>query len=110
MTNQLDMPFLLILPSKVTKCKKISRGAQMHFGVLVGLAVNEGYCWARDETLAGAHEVSTRQIKRWHEVLEANGFIKRECSNINYRTEEGKFLWKRVRKINLNTEEMKYDT
>jgi len=110
MTNQLELPFLLILPSKVTKCKKMSLGARMHFAVLAGLAVNEGYCWTRDETLAEMNDVSTRQIKRWHKELESNGFIKRECSNINYRTEEGKFLWKRVRKINLNTEEMKYDT
>jgi hypothetical protein len=95
----LDFPYISIIPYSVMSCGSLEPSAKLYYGCLAGLARQEGYCWATDSQLAEMHKVCERQIKRWNESLEKNGFIKRQTENKTYRNDDGKLLWKKTRKI-----------
>ncbi len=99
MQTQLDMPYVAIIPYAVMSDKEIEANAKLHYGCLAGLAKKEGYCWASDDQLAEMHGVHKSQIKRWHNSLEKKGHIRRQTENRPYRSDDGKLLWKKERKI-----------
>ena len=95
----LEFPYISIIPYSVMSCTDLEPNAKLHYGCLAGLSKKEGYCWATDEQLAEMHKVSERQIKRWNDSLEKNGFIKRITENKPYEDSSGRWLWKKKRKI-----------
>ena len=95
----LEFPYISIIPYSVMSCTDLEPNAKLYYGCLAGLSKKEGYCWATDEQLAEMHKVSERQIKRWNDSLEKNGFIKRITENKPYEDSSGRWLWKKKRKI-----------
>lgn len=96
---KLKFPFLSTTPSFVRLNKSLPASCKLYFGDLVGLAQQEGYCWAEDKDLAEMQEVSVRTIKYWNQLLEAAGFIRRETQNVSYRNEKGLLRWRKKRRI-----------
>ena len=100
--EKLDFPYLTTIPYAVMSSKKVCPQAKLHYGCLVALSKNHGYCWATNEQLAEMHQVSLTQIKTWNSELKKEGFIKLLTKNIPYRNEKGSLLWKKQRKIYVN--------
>ena len=67
--KKLMPPFLATIPRNVLADKNLQSAAKLHYGYLVGLARNEGYCWATDQQLADMHEVSIKAVEKWHQSL-----------------------------------------
>ena len=97
--SKLNFPTYSIIPFEVLSNQNLSDKAKLLYGVIAGLAVNEGYCWATNEQIAELYEVEERTIRRRLEELEVEGLIFREHSSRSYRDKNEKFLWKHERKI-----------
>jgi DNA-binding transcriptional regulator YhcF (GntR family) len=102
MSQDLDLPYVALVPYAVLSDPNLSDAAKIHFGILAGLAKKFGYCWASDDQLAKMKGVNVRQIKRWHEQLEKAGFIKRDTTNHLLPNETHDFKWVKKRKIFVN--------
>lgn len=70
-------PFLTIIPYNVRNDKRLTSNEKLFYGDLVGLAQNEGYCYAENKWFVETFEVSERTIRNWLENLENCGYIKR---------------------------------
>ena len=100
--KSLEMPYMAHIPYKVLSDKNLQPMAKIHFGCISGLAVKEGYCWATDKQFAEMHGVDESTIKRWNKELEKGGHIQKISENKPYRTQDGKMLWRKERKIYIN--------
>lgn len=94
-----SLPYIYSIPYPVFTDSSISSSAKLHFALLSGLSVKEGYCWATDEYLAEKQNCTDRQIKTWHKELEDAGHITRVIKNYPYIAKDGRQLWKKRRKI-----------
>lgn len=97
--TKLDLPYLAVIPYNILIDNDLNPAAKIFYGCLVGLSKKEGYCYASDEQLAEQHSVDVRTIKRWLKSLEEKGFISRHTKNVPYKTDEGKLIWRKKRKI-----------
>jgi len=97
--NKLDFPYLAVIPYDVMIDTDLEPNAKLHFGCLSALSKKEGYCYATDKQLAQMHGVNIAQIERWNKHLKDKKFIHTESKNITYRSNDGKLLWKKQRKI-----------
>jgi DNA-binding transcriptional regulator YhcF (GntR family) len=96
--TKLYLPEYAILQLPIRECKEVSESAKIYFGELAVLNSKRGYIPYTDEQLAEMKGVGVRTIKRWHDELEKNGFIKRKCKN--HLIQEGdKRTWKKQREI-----------
>src|SRR6202021_818424 len=102
MNQDLQLPYVALVPFKVLCDKNISDASKIHFGILSGLARSYGYCWATDEQLAQMHGVSIKNIERWNKELSDAGHIIRDTENICTKKDGGGHLWVRKRKIYTN--------
>jgi len=97
--NELDLPYVAIIPYNVQIDESITDSCKLYYGQIVGLGKKSGYMWATDEQLAQMKGVSIRTIERWNNQLEHSGHIRRETRNIPSRDTNGKMIWIKKRKI-----------
>ncbi len=97
--SSLEMPYAAIIPFKILSDKQLHASVKIFYGCLVGLAKNEGYCFASDDQLAEMFGVSDRQITRWLGLLEKKNYISRHTVNVPHRNDNGVTLWTKTRKI-----------
>ena len=101
----LELPYRISIPREVLSDKTLQHGARLHYGLITALAKKEGYCWATDEQLADAWQVSVKTIEKWNRSLQKAGHIRRETESKQYKEKErqdGKkcrWLWKKRRRI-----------
>ena len=100
--NNLDLPYIAIIPYHVQADTSISDAAKLYFGQTVQLAKKTGYMWATDEQLAEMKGVSKRSIERWNNELEKAGHIRRVTGNYPVKNPDGSFSWIKKRKIYFN--------
>jgi len=97
--SSLEMPYAAIIPFKILADKQLHATAKIFYGCLVGLAKNEGYCYASDDQLAEMFGVTDRQINRWLGLLEKKNYISRHTVNLPHRNDDGVTFWRKTRKI-----------
>jgi hypothetical protein len=100
--NNLDFPYLAVIPYHVQADTNISDSCKLYYGQIVAFAKKTGYMWATDDQLAEMKGVSKRTIERWHTELESAGFIKRVTANVPVKGQDGAFSWTKKRKIYFN--------
>lgn len=83
--KKLNFPKYSTIPFEVLSNENLSPNAKLHYGLIAGLAHNEGYCFAMDEQFADLYNKDIKTIKNWNKELEDSGFIERQCYIYRYR-------------------------
>jgi hypothetical protein len=97
--SELELPFIASIPYSVQIDDSIPDAVKIYFGQIVGLSRKYGYIFATDEALAEMKNTSPKNIERWNKILEDAGHIRRETRNEHIKDENGKYFWKKKRKI-----------
>ena len=71
-----------VIPSEVFEDDTLDHSEKMFYGLLSGIAWNDGFCYAGNPYLAKRMKVSDRTIKNWIEKLEECGYIRRETTRV----------------------------
>ena len=100
-SEDLYLPLHCLVPLSVREDPTVPAEAKIYLGELNVLACKFGYCFASDEQLAKMKGVSIDTIKRWHKILEEGKHIYRDTNNIQVKTDDGKFHWRKKRRIYL---------
>ncbi len=102
MSNILELPNTCIIPAFVRANKNLPDSVKIYYGELFVLASKFGYCFATDEQLSKMKEVSIGTIERWNMLLEEEGLINRVTRSVPFENVEGKFNFKKSRRIFVN--------
>src|SRR6267154_3736002 len=100
--QELDLPFIAVIPYRVQADKNLSAAAKLFFGQIVGLSRKFGYIFATDEQLSKMTDEPLRNIERWLADLEKSGYIRRETFQHFTENSEGKKHFIKKRKIFVN--------
>ena len=91
------------IPKFVFEDRRIPAGAKVYYGMLCLLINSDGVLSYTDEQLEELPGMSEGKVTRYNKALGDNGYITRKVTNIPYRNDEGKFLWKKHREMHVRT-------
>lgn len=97
--TKLYLPKYCILEVTIRECDDVSESAKIYFGELAVLASKHDCIYCTDEELAEMKGVGIRTIKRWHNELERNNFIKRITENKLDNDSDSKCQWTTKREM-----------
>lgn len=81
-----------VIPSQVFEDERLEHSETMFYGLLSGLAMQCGYCYASDVYLSGRMKVDESTIQRWCKKLEDLGYIRRETLKKGMKWERKIFI------------------